>query len=129
MRIVWLLDEFDKLQDGIDSGITSPQVPENLRFLLQSDSRLTAILTSMKRFRRIREEYFSALYGLGTPFDVTSLSEEDAKSLVVSPVKGQLSYAPSAVTRLVQLVGRQPTYSNVYATAYSATRIQQAFVP
>ena len=63
LRLVWLLDEFDKLQDGIDSGITSPQVPENLRFLLQSDSRLTAILTSMKRFRRIREEYFSALYG------------------------------------------------------------------
>ena len=108
LRLLLLLDEFDKLQEGIDSGITSPQVPENLRFMLQSDSRLTAILTSTKRLRRIREEYFSALYGLGTPFDVTSLSVEDAENLVTNPVKGQLVYAPNAITRAVYLCARQP---------------------
>ncbi|HUG67216.1 MAG TPA: restriction endonuclease subunit S [Pirellulaceae bacterium] len=108
LRLLLLLDEFDKLQEGIDSGITSPQVPENLRFLLQSNSRLTAILTSMKRLRRLREEYFSVLYGLGTPFDVTSLSKEDAETLVTSPVKGQLVYAPQAIARAVYLVARQP---------------------
>jgi type I restriction enzyme M protein len=108
LRLLLLLDEFDKLQEGIDSGITSPQVPENLRFLLQSESRLTAILTSMKRLRRIREEYFSALYGLGTPFDVTSLSKEDAKTLVTKPVKGQLVYAPNAIARAIYLVAQQP---------------------
>jgi type I restriction enzyme M protein len=108
LRLLLLLDEFDKLQEGIDSGITSPQTPENLRFLLQSDSRLTAILTSMKRLRRIREEYFSALYGLGTPFDVTSLSKVDAETLVKKPVEGQLVYAPNAIARAVHLVARQP---------------------
>lgn len=108
LRLLLLLDEFDKLQEGIDSGITSPQTPENLRFLLQSDSRLTAILTSMKRLRRIREEYFSALYGLGTPFDVTSLSKDDAETLVKKPVEGQLAYAPNAVARAIYLVARQP---------------------
>jgi type I restriction enzyme M protein len=108
LRLLLLLDEFDKLQEGIDSGITSPQVPENLRFLLQSESRLTAILTSMKRFRRIREEYFSALYGLGTPFDVTSLSKEDARTLVTKPVAGQLVYAPNAIARAIHLVAQQP---------------------
>ena len=108
LRLLILLDEFDKLQDGIESGITSPQVPENLRFLLQSNSRLTAILTSMKRLRRLREEYLSVLYGLGTPFDVTSLSKEDAETLVTNPVKGQLVYASQAVSRVVYLVARQP---------------------
>jgi type I restriction enzyme M protein len=108
LRLLLLLDEFDKLQEGIDSGITSPQVPENLRFMLQSDSRLTAILTSTKRLRRIREEYFSALYGLGTPFDVTCLSMDAAESLVTKPVKGQLVYAPNAIKRAVHLVARQP---------------------
>ena len=33
--ILLMLDEFDKLQEGIDAGIASPQVPENLRHLLQ----------------------------------------------------------------------------------------------
>lgn len=108
LRLLILLDEFDKLQDGIESGITSPQVPENLRFILQSNSRLTAILTSMKRLRRLREEYLSVLYGLGTPFDVTSLSKEDAETLVTDPVKGQLVYASQAVARAVYLVARQP---------------------
>jgi type I restriction enzyme M protein len=108
LRLLLLLDEFDKLQEGIDSGITSPQVPENIRFLLQSDSRLTAILTTMKRLRRIREEYFSALYGLGTTFDVTSLLKEDAQRLVTEPVKGQLVYSPSAIARAVSLVAQQP---------------------
>jgi type I restriction enzyme M protein len=108
LRLLLLLDEFDKLQEGIDSGITSPQVPENLRFLLQSDSRLTAILTSMKRLRRVREEYFSALYGLGTPFDVSALSRADAKVLVTQPVRGQLVYAANAVARAIELVACQP---------------------
>ncbi len=108
LRLLILLDEFDKLQDGIESGITSPQVPENLRFLLQSNSRLTAVLTSMKRLRRLREEYLNALYGLGTPFDVTSLSKEDAEFLVTNPVHGQLVYAPQAVARAVNLAARQP---------------------
>lgn len=108
LRLLLMLDEFDILQEGIDSGITSPKVPENLRFLLQSESRLTAILTSMKRLRRIREEYFSALYGLGTPFDVTSLSKDDAETLVSKPVKGQLVYASNAIERAVYLVAQQP---------------------
>ena len=37
--ILLMLDEFDKLQEGIDGGITSPQVPENLRHLLQHHTR------------------------------------------------------------------------------------------
>ena len=40
-----MLDEFDKLQEGIDSGVTSPQVPENIRFLVQTYPRFSAILT------------------------------------------------------------------------------------
>ncbi|TWU41885.1 N-6 DNA methylase [Novipirellula artificiosorum] len=110
LRLLFLLDEFDKLQEGIEDGVTSSGVPENLRFLLQSDTRLTAILTSMKRFRRIREEYFSALYGLGTPFNVTSLTKEDAETLVTKPIKGRLIYAPNAIGRVVFLAARQPYF-------------------
>ena len=39
-----MLDEFDKLQEGIDKQITSPQVPENIRFLVQSYPKFSAIL-------------------------------------------------------------------------------------
>ncbi len=51
--IVLMLDEFDKLQEGIDSGVTSPQVPENIRFLIQEYSRFSAILTGSRRLKRV----------------------------------------------------------------------------
>ena len=40
-RLLLLLDEFDKIQEGIDTGITSPQVPENLRALLHANPNMT----------------------------------------------------------------------------------------
>ena len=60
-----MLDQFDKLQEGIDNGITSPQVPENIRYLVQTYPRFSAILTGSRSMKRLREEYSSALYGLG----------------------------------------------------------------
>jgi type I restriction enzyme M protein len=62
-----LLDEFDKLQEGIDNGMTSPQVPENIRYLVQSHARFSAVLTGSRRLKRLREEYWSGhpLRGFG----------------------------------------------------------------
>jgi len=108
LSLLLLLDEFDKLQEGIDSGDTSPQVPENIRFLVQTYPRFCAILTGSRRLKRLREEYWSALYGLGTRFGVTSLRPEDARRLVVEPVKGRLVYSRQAVERAIFLTSGQP---------------------
>ena len=55
-RLLLMLDEFDKLQEGIDAGITSPQIPENIRYLLHTYPNLSAILTGSRRLKRLREE-------------------------------------------------------------------------
>jgi type I restriction enzyme M protein len=106
--ILLMLDEFDKLQEGIDNGVTSPQVPENIRFLVQTYPGISAILTGSRRLKRLREEYWSALFGLGTRFGVTSLSPEAAKRLVTEPVKGRLLYSREAGERAIILTNRQP---------------------
>jgi len=108
LGLLLMLDEFDKLQEGIDSGVTSPQVPENIRFLVQSYTRFCAILTGSRRLKRLREEYWSALYGLGTRFGVTSLPAEYARRLVTEPVKGRLTYSREAVERAIFLTSGQP---------------------
>ncbi|MFH2063890.1 MAG: N-6 DNA methylase [Pseudomonadota bacterium] len=108
MGLLLMMDEFDKLQEGIDSGVTSKQVPENIRFLVQTYPRFSAILTGSRRLKRLREEYWSALYGLGTRFGVTALPEEPARRLVVEPVKGRLTYTTEAVNRVIQLTAGQP---------------------
>lgn len=108
LGILLMLDEFDKLQEGIDNGVTSPQVPENIRYLVQTYPQFSAILTGAQRFKRLRKAYWSVLYGLGTPFNVTSLSPEAATKLVREPVKGLLTYSKEAVEKVINLCNGQP---------------------
>jgi len=103
-----MLDEFDKLQEGIDNGVTSPQVPENIRFLIQSYPKFSAILTGSRRLKRLREEYWSALYGLGTSIPVTALDVASARRVVTEPVRDKLSYSNEAIERVVDITARQP---------------------
>ena len=107
-RVLLMLDEFDKLQEGIDAGITSPQIPENIRHLLQHQHGLSAIITGSRRLTRLREEYWSSFYGIGHRIGVSALPMEDARQLVTEPVEGRLSYLPQARDRIVKLCARHP---------------------
>jgi type I restriction enzyme M protein len=107
-RLLLMLDEFDKLQEGIDAGITSPQVPENIRYLLHTYPGLSAVLTGSHRLKRLREEYWSALFGFGHRILVSELPLADARLLVTRPVEGRLTYIPEATERVVQLCALQP---------------------
>ncbi len=107
-RVLLMLDEFDKLQEGIDDGATSPQVPENIRYLLHTYPELSAVLAGSRRIKRLREEYWSALFGFGHRIPVSALPLEDARLLVTRPVDGRLVYVPEARDRVVELCARQP---------------------
>ncbi len=65
LGLLLMLDEFDKLQEGIDKGVTSPHVPENIRFLVQSYPKFSAILTGSRRLKRMREGVLVCLVRLG----------------------------------------------------------------
>lgn len=108
LGLVLMLDEFDKLQEGIDNGVTSPQVPENIRFLIQTYPKFSAILTGSRRLKRLREEYWSALYGLGTSIPVTALDPESARKVVTEPVRDQLAFSQEAIERVIEVTARQP---------------------
>jgi type I restriction enzyme M protein len=108
LGLVLMLDEFDKLQEGIDNGVTSPQVPENIRFLIQTYPKFSAILTGSRRLKRLREEYWSALYGLGTSVPVTVLDTGSARKVVTEPVHDQLSFSQEAVDRVIEVTARHP---------------------
>ena len=107
-RVLLMLDEFDKLQEGIDGGDASPQVPGNIRHLLQHQSGLGAILTGSRRLKRLREEYWSALFGFGHRIGVSALPEEEARRLVTEPVARRIRYLPQARDRLVARCVRHP---------------------
>ena len=107
-RILYLIDEFDELQKNIDDGLISPQVPKNIRHLLQHQPGICAIITGSRRLKKLREDYWSALFGLGYRIGISALPIEDAKRLVTEPVTGKLRYLPQACDRLVELCARHP---------------------
>ena len=107
-RLLLMLDEFDKLQEGIDAKITSSQVPENIRYLLHTYSDMSAILTGSLRLTRLRKEYWSTLFGSGHPVSVRGLPLEDARLLVTQPVMERFTYVPEARDRVVELCSQQP---------------------
>ncbi len=111
LRLLLMFDEFDKLQDGIDSGVTSPQIPENIRYLLHTYSdNLSAIITGSRRLKRLREEYWSVLFGLGHRIGVSSIPSEDARRLITKPVEGKLVFEPEREVcgRITRLTACQP---------------------
>jgi type I restriction enzyme M protein len=107
-RLLLLLDEFDILQVGIDAGMTSPMVPQNLRYLLHTYPDFSLVITGSHRLRRLREEYWSALFGLGYSIQIGAIALEAARLLVTRPVEGRLIYAHEATDRVVELAARQP---------------------
>ena len=107
-KLLLMLDEFDKLQEGIDQGITNPQVPENIRYLLHTYSDMSAIITGSRRLKRLREEYWSALFGFGYQIGISALPLDDARKLVTGPVEGRLLFLPEARDRIVNLCACQP---------------------
>ena len=107
-KVLLLVDEFDKLQEGIDEGVTSPQVPENLRHMVQHNEGLSAILTGSRRLKRLREEYWSSLFGLGHRVAVSKLPRADALMLVTEPASRQLKYLSAARDQIVEYCAQHP---------------------
>jgi len=88
--------------------VTSPQVPENIRYLIQTYPKFSTILTGSRRLKRLREEYWSALYGLGTSIPVTVLDTESARSVVTQPVQDKLTFSNEAIERVIEVTARHP---------------------
>ena len=107
-RLLLLLDEFDSVQAGIDSGITSKQVPENIRQIFQKHGDVAGMLTGSRTIRRLRQEYWSPLFGMGDPLTLGALEEDEARQLIEQPVAGRLVYSEEALRVINTLTARRP---------------------
>lgn len=107
-RLLLLLDEFDKVQDGIESRVTSPQVPDNFRNLFHTYPQVSAILTGSQLMKRLRREYFNPLFGIGRPIPIGPLDLDAARELVVKPVRNVLVYSDVARDWIVDACACQP---------------------
>jgi hypothetical protein len=108
MRILLMVDEFEKLQEGIDTGVTPAHIPENLRFLFQDTSFLSGILAGSRRMSRMRQSYFGPLFGIGQRIELGALDDAASLALVERPIQGRIEYEELAKRHVVDLCGHQP---------------------
>lgn len=125
-RLLLMLDEFDKIDEGIQSGATSPQVPEALRALFQQEPRLSAVFAVFPHVTRMRQSYWSALFGLGVPVRLGPLEPDEALDLVQQPVRGLLQYQGDAASYLIGQCGRQPYLIQTLADTVFVNRKEEA---
>lgn len=109
-RIVLLLDEFNKIQEGIETGVTSATVPENIRNLFNNHNRISGILGVAKRLKNMRENYWSALFGLGVLIPVGTLDSDSARRLVIEPAADKLTYPIDISNQILELTICQPYF-------------------
>lgn len=107
-NIILLIDEFELIDKAIREGKLDSLVLENLRHLLQHHGAVGAIFTGSYRLSKLREEYWSILYGLGLKQHIGFLDKEAAVQLIKQPVQDQVSYAADAVERILQLTSGHP---------------------
>jgi type I restriction enzyme M protein len=108
LRMLLMMDEFEKLQDGIDAGTLNPQVLDNFRALFQHQRGIATVLSGSPRIKKLQEEYWGILFGLGVVEPVGPLDMPSARQLVTEPATGRLVYSPAAVDRICELAARQP---------------------
>jgi type I restriction enzyme M protein len=75
---------------------------------LQTRPAVSAIITGLGRLKRLREEYWSALFGFGHSIGVKPLEPTEVHELVTRPVEGRLSFDRSALGLIEELTARQP---------------------
>ena len=107
-RLLLMLDEFDKVQIGIESGVTNRSFPENFRELIHRHEKVSAILTGSQLMKTLRREYFHPLFGIGRAIPIGALDRPSAQLLVTRPVKGTLTFSDTARDAVVDLCGCQP---------------------
>jgi len=108
IRLLLIMDEFEKLQDGIASDTLSPQVLDNFRWLFQHQKGISTILSGSPRIKKLQEEYWAILFGLGVVEPVGALDIPFARLLVSEPANGMLVYSQAAVDEICRLTSRQP---------------------
>lgn len=110
VRVILLIDEFEVIDDAINRNLLSPQILENLRHLFQHRQDLAVVLTGSYKLRRLTNQYWSALFGIGLTCDVGFLDESSARKLVMEPLSEKVVFSNAAIDRIIEFTACQPYF-------------------
>jgi len=113
-HFVLMIDEYEMLEQKFDAGQLNPEIINFWAGLLESERRLSFIFTgSYALEQRQNIEYWRVLFGKSIYRRVSLLSHDDARRLIIEPVRQLVTYDDKAVDAIYYLTAGQPFYTQV----------------
>lgn len=103
VKLVLLIDEVDELNDY------DPRVSQSLRslFMKRFAENLAAVVAGV-RIRKEWEKEGSPWYNFFEEIEVDAISSEEARRLVIEPIRGTFRFEAGAVERIIAAAGGKP---------------------
>lgn len=112
-KLVFMLDEFEVLQEKINNGSLNPDVLHYLRSLMQHRQGLNFLLVGAPGIHRDTEPRWSVFFNIALHHGLKKLEKDEAQALITDPLRGCLEYDMLALERMHRLSGNLPYFIHV----------------
>jgi len=129
-RLLFLLDEFEELEQRVASGLLGGEVFGFLRHTVQHQPQLAWLFVGTNGLADLPPAHWSALFSGAAHRRVGLLDASNARRLVVEPVAGFLDYDDLTLDKILQLTAGHPYFLQVlcHALVLDANRSRQVIV-
>ncbi len=110
-RLLLLVDEYELIENKVDSGHLSPEIYAYFSSLLLRYPRLSYIITGSRTLEE--SSAWSELFAQSTYRRISFLAREDARKLICTPLRDRVHFAPGAVSDLLRLTNGHPFFTQI----------------
>jgi len=109
-RTLFVIDEFEGIEQLVAQKRLEPEVFGYLRSLMQHRDQLGFIFCGSHSLQELNPQYWSIFFNIAIYRKISYLKEEDARRLIVEPVRGSVSYDGLAVEKILKLTQGHPYF-------------------
>ena len=110
-HLLLLFDEYELIEDKINSGKLSPEIPDYLNSVLERQPRLSMVFTGSRPFAV--NQIWSGLLGKSCYREISFLNRSDAQELILRPLEGHVLFRRGVVGRCLRLTNGHPFFTQL----------------
>lgn len=106
-QILLTLDEYERLEEGIETAKITKEILNQLRSIIQHRQRIVVLLSGSHRFEELKVVNWADYLINAKTLELSFLSAEDARELITGPLP-TLEFEPGVVEKILALTHCQP---------------------
>ena len=114
-RLLLAFDEFEVLQERIDSGDLDRRILPFFRSLMQHQKNVSFMFAGTHRLDQLTGDYWSVLFNLAIYLDVGHLPPDAVSKLFTEPTREAFEIDPLALDKIYRVTGGHPHFSQLLA--------------